>query len=173
MKVQKILSLVCIVALAIPMLANAEIYKWKDKNGVVRYSDTPPPSNVKVDTLGNKQRAKRVKKAEPEAANEEAAPSSSEQRARDKFEETVDPEVEAARTRARNTEIEKKNKQEKETQAKLNADNCKAAKANHQSYVQGGRVYKTNENGDREYLGDDELEAGKVKTQAEIDQYCN
>ena len=39
------LLLLCMVLL--PAIANAEIYKWKDKDGVTRYSDVPPPSNIK------------------------------------------------------------------------------------------------------------------------------
>lgn len=27
--------------LLFPLIATADIYKWKDKDGVVRYSDTP------------------------------------------------------------------------------------------------------------------------------------
>ncbi|HLD10422.1 MAG TPA: DUF4124 domain-containing protein, partial [Methylophilaceae bacterium] len=30
--------------MALPIAGNAEVYKWKDKDGVTRYSDTPPPS---------------------------------------------------------------------------------------------------------------------------------
>lgn len=45
--------LLCVVLL--PTLASAEIYKWKDKDGVVRYSDVPPPSNVKQEPLYGKK----------------------------------------------------------------------------------------------------------------------
>ncbi|MBX9704806.1 MAG: DUF4124 domain-containing protein, partial [Gammaproteobacteria bacterium] len=48
--------LLCVVLL--PTLASAEIYKWKDKDGVVRYSDVPPPSNVKQEPLYGKKIAK-------------------------------------------------------------------------------------------------------------------
>ena len=39
----------------LPNLANAEIYKWKDKDGKVRYSDVPPPSNMKTESLYGKK----------------------------------------------------------------------------------------------------------------------
>jgi len=168
MKAHQILCSVCMLVLAMPMLANAQIYKWKDKNGVVRYSDTPPATTEKIDTIGKKNTAKPVPAA-PESTNVQpvtAVPSN------ENLEEQVNPEVEAARMRARNAEMEKKNAQEKERQAKLDAENCKAARANYQSYAQGGRIYKTNENGEREYFGDAELEANKVQAQSEINQYC-
>ncbi|MDG1097480.1 MAG: DUF4124 domain-containing protein [Methylophilaceae bacterium] len=46
MKLKQLMYLGLMVALATPMLVDAQIYKWKDKNGVTRYSDTPPTDNV-------------------------------------------------------------------------------------------------------------------------------
>ena len=40
---------------AISGLSQAEIYKWKDKEGNVRYSDTPPPSNIKQEPITGKK----------------------------------------------------------------------------------------------------------------------
>ena len=45
--------LLCIIML--PSLATAEIYKWKDKDGVVRYSDVPPPSSVQQESMYGKK----------------------------------------------------------------------------------------------------------------------
>lgn len=42
MKLKQLIYLAIMIILATPMLADAQIYKWKDKNGVTRYSDTPP-----------------------------------------------------------------------------------------------------------------------------------
>ena len=45
----------CAVMLLLSGLSHAEIYKWKDKDGSIRYSDIPPPSNIKNEPmLGNK-----------------------------------------------------------------------------------------------------------------------
>ncbi len=156
MKVHQLLCLMCAVALALPMVANAQVYKWADKNGKVHYTDTPPPSNVKTKMLG-KEKTKPV-------VNTTSSPS--EEVARDKFEE------EAAKLRQRNAEIEKNNKREQEAQAKLDVENCAAARANYQTYAQGGRIYRTLENGEREYLSDDGLDTGKRDAQNEIDEYC-
>ena len=54
MKLQNLLCVMCVL-IALPMLANAEIYKWKDKDGTVRYTDTPPPSNIKQESIGGKK----------------------------------------------------------------------------------------------------------------------
>ncbi|MGQ0442087.1 MAG: DUF4124 domain-containing protein [Methylophilaceae bacterium] len=170
MKVSRLLCILSATLLFLPGLSYAEIYKWKDKDGVTRYTDTPPPSNIKQESIGKK---KVVKPADslPSATEPQAAPVAPKPVAIPK--EVVNPEEEAAKLRQRNAEIEKNNKQEKEAQTKLKAENCKAARANYETYAQGGRVYKTNESGDREYLGDKELQESANKAQAEINENCN
>lgn len=170
MKIRQFFYLICMAFLAFPLLSNAEIYKWKDKNGVTRYSDMPPQGGVNAKVMG---------KARPKAPIKNDVSESEEQGAADTapvqtqiVEDAVDPEEEAARVRQRNAEMEKNNKMEAERQAKLDIENCKAARANYQQFAQGGRVYKTNERGEREYYGEAELNAGKQKAQNEINQYC-
>ena len=83
------------------------------------------------------------------------------------------PDEIAAKLRQKNAETDKNNKKEKEAQAKIKEENCKASKANLASYQQGGRVYKMNEKGEREYLDDDGLKAGAEKAQKEVSEYCS
>jgi outer membrane biosynthesis protein TonB len=163
MKLKQLMYLGLMVALATPMLVDAQIYKWKDKNGVTRYSDTPPTDNVKVDKIGKEKTTKPAPAAEKEAnpaANNKTQP---------------DSEDEAAQLRARNAEIEKKNKEEKAAQAKLKAENCRSAKADYETFIQGGRIYQMNEKGEREYFDDAALNERKAQAQAQanMQQYCN
>jgi hypothetical protein len=161
--------------LALPLLANAEVYKWKDKDGVVRYSDTPPPPNIKPESVSGKKTAKPTANSSSTGSTDaKAAPVAVTPNKSSEFKDLApSPEEEAAKLRQRNAEIEKKNKQEKEAQAKLKEENCKAAKANHEAYAQGGRVYKMNEKGEREYMDDNELKEGAEKAQAEVNANCN
>ena len=179
MSVQRILYSVFVITLALPIFANAEIYKWKDKNGVMRYSDTPPPVSVKADTLGKTGKEKLTRRAAPttdEVNGSETPkikdPEVSPDIPKEQAEQAAAAEEEAARVRAENAENEKRNKLEKQKQAKIDAENCKSARANYQSYAQGGRVYKMNEKGERVYMDDAGLDAGKMKAQAEISKYC-
>lgn len=171
------LTIICALLLALP--AAAEIYKWRDKDGRVRYTDTPPPPYAKQESIGGKPIAKPTGKAplSPAAAPAAAAkPAESGQPAvvtDGKVGAEVESAESAAEQRRRNAETEKKNKQEKEAQAKLKAENCKAAQANMEAYRQGGRVYRTNEMGEREYMGDEELKQGMAKAQDEVNEYCN
>jgi len=82
-------------------------------------------------------------------------------------------EDEAAQLRIRNAEIEKKNKEEKAAQAKLKAENCRSAKADYRTFIQGGRIYQMNEKRERQYFDDAALNERKAKAQANMQQYCN
>lgn len=49
---RKLLSLTLLCMMASAYAAPAQVYKWTDANGVVHYSDAPPPlSTPKVETL--------------------------------------------------------------------------------------------------------------------------
>jgi hypothetical protein len=41
--------LLCFALLAISSAASSEIYKWKDKDGKIHYSDTPPPPGLEAE----------------------------------------------------------------------------------------------------------------------------
>lgn len=165
--------MLCALLLALPSLGNAEIYKWRDKNGSIRYSDTPPPSNIKQEAIGGKRALKPAAQA-PVApvANEQPAPADKEA-AKDSPPVPGSADEEAAAKRQSNAEAEKNNKLEKEKQEAARAENCKAAKSNLASYEQGGRVYKMNEKGEREYLDENDFKTGREKATQEINENCN
>lgn len=165
----------------LPLIASAEIYKWKDKDGVTRYSDVPPPSNIKQESI----RGKKVPKPTGQAplAPVEGDISSALNRA--KTPETKTPEKskeakenglnqeDAAKKRAQDAEAKKAADQQKQAELKLKQENCAAARKNLITYTTGGRVSRINENGEREYLGDDDLNNGKNDAQRDVDAYCD
>ena len=161
--------MLCALLLTLPSLGNAEIYKWKDKNGTTRYSDTPPPSNIKQKTIGGKKAAKPA--GEAPSATPASAPAIKDTE-KDSPPVPGSAEEEAAAKRQNTAEAEKKNKQEQEAEANRKAENCKVAKARYETYKQGGRVYKINEKGEREYMGDKDLQDGKAQAQKEMDENC-
>ena len=57
MKLVNLVLVLTILSMS-PLLAQAEIYKWKDKDGSIRYTDTPPPSNIKQEAIGSKKATK-------------------------------------------------------------------------------------------------------------------
>lgn len=151
-----------------PLLSNAQVYKWKDKDGSIRYTDTPPPSNIKQETIGSKKAPNpSVNPAPTVTPTEFVKPDTS-------FKEIPTPESEAlaAQKRQNNAEAEKRAKQEKESEAKRKAENCKAARVNYETYNQGGRVFKLNAKGEREFMGDNDLSVAKAQAQREINSNC-
>lgn len=162
------LLLATLALTAVSGLSQAEIYKWKDKDGKVRYSDTPPPSNVKQEAIAGKKKSVAPTGKEP-LAPAAAVPTAATPK---NSEPPANPEDLAAEQRRNNAEVEKNNKLEKEAEAKRKAENCSAAKANMETYTQGGRVYKMNEKGEREYLDDEDFKAGREKAQQEINENC-
>jgi hypothetical protein len=88
-----------VIALVFPVLEDAKIYKWKDKNGVTRYSDTRPTDTLKVDGIGKASAAKpKATTAKPKATT--AGPTAkSVEKPTKSVEQEADPD-EAARIRA-------------------------------------------------------------------------
>ena len=164
--------LLAALVIAMPSLSQAEVYKWKDKDGTIKYSDTPPPSNIKQESMTGKKKVAAPTGKAPLAPVDNPATAAVPAVMPKDVEPPKNPEDAAAEQRQRNAESEKNNKREKEAEAKRKTENCSAAKANMQSYTQGGRVYKMNEKGEREYLDESGFKAGREKAQQEINENC-
>ena len=165
------LLLATLTLTAMSGLSQAEIYKWKDKDGTIRYSDTPPPSNVRQEAIGRKKATNPTGKAPLSSLDSPATAAVPAVMPKD-VEVPRGSEDAAAEQRQRTAEAEKNNKKEKEAEAKRKAENCSAAKADMQTHTQGGRVYKMNEKGEREYLDENGFKAGREKAQQEINENC-
>jgi len=144
--------------LGISQTAGAAIYKWKDKDGAMRYSDTPPPAGTTYETLG----AQRQKSTAAPAASASEAPIKSPQEQQDAENEPAES-PEALQEKQR---VEAENK-------KIRAQNCATARANLQTFTQGGRISRMNENGEREYLDDEALAKGAEQARKDIAEYCD
>jgi Domain of unknown function (DUF4124) len=151
--------LLCVLTIAIAVLSlpAAAQYKWRDKAGVVQYSDMPPPAGTpEKDVLQQPSSASR-KTSAPAAA---ATPASG---------VTVsaaplkggEPELEA---KLRKAEQEKaaKTKAEDDKQAAARAENCTRAKAYQRTLDDGVRITRTDAKGEREVL-DDKARAEEVR----------
>lgn len=140
-----VLALACAVA----PLASAELYKYVDKDGKTVYSDTPPPGAD----------------AKPLHVMPSAGPSAP----ATKPAITLDKELEKGRALAK--EREKKQEVE-EKNAKLAEQRCEQARDNLRTYTDGGRLFRYDKQGEREYMTDEEIEAARVKAQKDVDESC-
>lgn len=139
--------IVAALALALAPLASAEMYKYVDKNGKTVYTDQPPADAD----------AKRV--SAPSAPASAPAKSYVER----------DKEVEKGREKSRE-QAKKTAETDKADQAKK--QRCEQARGNLQIYTDGGRIMKTNEKGERDYMSDEEIAAERAKTQKLVDEAC-
>ncbi|MDO8961370.1 MAG: DUF4124 domain-containing protein [Methylophilus sp.] len=147
--------------------AQAQIYKWEDKNGTVRYTDTPPPAGAKpLSTMG--------KKVAPPANQQPVKSTNATTNATEPSPKVDGSSPEALAKKKRELEeVAKKNKAELDAQAKKKEQNCATARTNYQTYSQGGRIYKTNENGERVYVNESELAEGAAQAQRDMQEYCS
>jgi hypothetical protein len=135
------------LAIALAPAAEAQLYKYVDKDGKTVYTDQPPPTadgkSVNVRGAGTA--------APPKSALE-----------RDK---------EAEKGRKAASESTKKAGESAEKAAQ-NEQRCAAARNNYQIFQDGGRIQQMNDKGEREYLTDEQIEAGRDKARREVDEAC-
>jgi hypothetical protein len=85
--------LLCAILLPSSSAFSSEIYRWKDKDGKIHYSDTPPPSGVdseikKFDEPQSREKSK-PKVNPPQPKLDSSPPTGSEVRIKDSREEPV------------------------------------------------------------------------------------
>jgi hypothetical protein len=133
------------------MAAQAEIYKWKDANGVIRYSDIPPPANVQTESLKSGRTPAPAPVAKP-APSKAKAPGDGGETAATKPEDITPDKV-------------------KEAEDVLKKQNCQNAKTN-LNVLNDGPVYRMNEKGEREDLDQAAIAKEKEKAKKEVEKYC-
>ena len=150
---------VALIAASVSAGAVAQ-WKWRDRNGVVQYSDVPPPNGTpEKDILERPKLQQRLAAPPPEAASAPAAAASATR--------GLDPELEARRRKAELEKAEKSIKDnaarqaEEQRLAAIRADNCKRATASLRSLEEGVRMTRTNDKGEREVL-DDKMRAEEM-----------
>ena len=149
--------LLCVLAVAVSVLSvpAAAQYKWRDKAGVVQYSDMPPPvGTADKDVL--QQPATALKK---NAAASLAATSTAVATAASGVTVSAapikggEPELEAKLRKAEQDKAAK-GKAEDDKQAAARAENCTRAKAYQRTLDEGVRITRTDAKGEREFLDD-------------------
>ncbi|VAW91186.1 hypothetical protein MNBD_GAMMA23-2245 [hydrothermal vent metagenome] len=138
--------------------AQAEIYKCKDKDGVINFTSVPcgqksvgikrPKTKVEFNKDGTKKTRKQIR------------------------EEKLKREREFLETSKREREDkEQKRKKLQQHQNKLKK-NCDRAKNDLNGYQTATRVYSRDKNGRRKILSDDERKKGQLDAQRRISYWC-
>jgi hypothetical protein len=156
-------ALLCAVS-ALPAMAQ---WKWKDANGRVQYSDSPPPSSVRESDI--LQRPNAARRASLPATSATPAPAAS--AAPTSAAPKVDKELEERKKKQDELEAAKK-KEAEQKNAALRKENCTQARNYMKSLEDGMRISRTTSTGEREILDDAGRAAEVKRTQAIINSDC-
>lgn len=137
-------------ALALAPAAMGQLYKYVDKDGKTVYSDQPPANadskQIRVPVSGP---------ADPPPTKT-----------------AVQRDKEADKGRKEASKQAEKSEKAAARQAQIDA-RCQHLKADLAAYDQGGRLQRTNEKGEREFLDDAGIEAAKARTRREMEEACS
>jgi hypothetical protein len=139
-------------------------WKWRDKSGQTQYSDLPPPPTVPEGDILSKPHSSKGRVVVSQAPLAASAAGSAASGAL--APKTVDPELEARRSKAE-AELAAKQKVEEIKVAAARTENCTRARAQMRSFDSGVRISRTNEKGEREIL-DDKQRAEEAKRTRDI-----
>ncbi|MGE0580765.1 MAG: DUF4124 domain-containing protein [Steroidobacteraceae bacterium] len=140
------------VALALfllPFAAQADVYRWVDANGQEHYSDQPVEGAELIRTLTPRPPGASRAPSTPAPVASPAAPAAGDIVASRNTERAVARDLAAQR-----------------------AKDCTEAKARYEKSLQARRIFRTLENGEREYLSDADADKVRVDNRAAMDTAC-
>jgi hypothetical protein len=152
-----------LAALAFASAAAAQQFKWVDKDGKVRYGDTPPPG-AKATPLGAP--------ATGRAPAPAAAPDG--KGAKDAKKGPLTPAEQDAEFRRRQQQASK----DAEKQAKADADtrakqeNCRNSQAQLRQLESGERISRLDEKGERVFVEDNQRAAETARARKRVSEWC-
>jgi uncharacterized protein DUF4124 len=137
--------LLCAALIAWSGLASAVVYKWVDADGKVHYGDRPPDGvhAQVVEMLGTH---------EPRAA---AAPPSAPTAAKPADTQANAPKVSAEEAAANHDKL------------------CADAQERYKKLAEGRHLYKVGDDGQRQYMTSDQIDAERISAKQEVDTVCN
>ena len=161
----KRLSVAIWLALCVALPASAQMYKWVDSDGKVQYSDKPPPSNIKTEKLREPARAAST----PAASDAKGGTPKDAAKAGPK---TAAEQEQAFRKRQLDEAKAQEDEGKKQAQARDKAENCRRANAAVATLQIGGRQQRINQQGEREFLDEQQIAQELAKAQQEAATAC-
>jgi hypothetical protein len=130
--------------------ADADIYRWKDAQGIYHYSDQWVPGSELIKS-SNKQRPTPV----ADSGNSSSASNSS-----------------VSDTPPADTPSPASAEAVKDDMAKIRAQQCKEATDAYNNALRARRLYKEGKDGQRTYISDAEIDAYRLQVRTEMDKVC-
>ncbi len=138
-----------LAAFSVAMLANAQIYQWKDESGKTIISDKPP--------VGTNTTAKKIDSATPAAASNQKTLADRELDMRKRQKEAQDNSEKAAEEQAASNE---------------RAKNCESARRYLQTLESGERIAMRDDKGERYFMEDTQRQQEIASTRQAIESNC-
>ncbi len=152
----RIAPTVLVLAFAATAAFGAEVYRSKDANGNVTFSDRPEDPNAVAITVLT------PKSGRPAAPPPQPRP----------VQKTADA-ASASNAPGGATAKPKEPPQTPEEHQAEKAKNCEIARQRVQSYAVSHRLYREGPNGERQYLNDKEIDEAKARAAADVETWCN
>jgi len=144
-------ALVLILAIVATSATAGEIYMWTDEEGNSHYEDRPTEGAIRLTSIESKstdnsrvQAMVQARRDSRTAADDAAA------------NEPQGPSAEELRA-----------------EAKERAGQCMTFRGRLEKLITSRRLYREDDNGERVYLGDDEMQAARAKVQSQVEEYCS
>jgi len=128
------------------------IYKWRDADGKLQYTEVPPPTGFEFEQL-----------------NKPAPPKNNPEEAMEKLRE----QVEAADKAREEAEQQQQTEQQQQDRAELFAKNCETARNNVKALEGSQPVVRTNAEGQRIVLDTEQRNAALAQARKDMTYYCN
>jgi hypothetical protein len=144
--------LVCALLMAWSGMSFAVVYKWVDAKGDVHYGDHPPDGVAAEVVEGLGAHSQRSTAPSPAAPTASAAPSRPAAKSPQdpNVQQSVDTDVQAAREKQ-----------------------CADAQQRYQQLINGRKIYTTGDDGQRQYLTSDQIDAARLAAKSDVDSLCN
>jgi hypothetical protein len=147
-----------VAALAFSTAAGAQMYKWKDKNGHVRYGDTPPPGVEATSIQGPSAAPSPAPEAKTDKNGKAEKPLTPEQAFQKRQKERAAADEKAAKERA---------------DAAVRQANCEQARGALRNLESGQRISSINAAGERVFADDAERASMTARAEKAVAEWCN
>jgi len=144
-----------VLILGIMSSASGEvIYKWIDADGVTHFSEVPPPGvNAERTTVRTRHTNRQALQA--------------------RIDTTAAQNAAAATRKQQEKEQAAETKTEAEDNLQIRAENCERARTRLYSYNTARRLYRPLDNGERDYLTDEELDNERAAAEKLVNEWCD
>lgn len=149
--------LIIISLLMVATVTKADVTKWVDANGMVHYSDQPPPPSARSQKILDLK----DNPALPKAASD----------IKDGEKSLAEKDLEFRKRRVQAEETAAKQAKEQE-EAKNRKANCEQARNQLKALQEGQRVAKFNEKGERIFLEGSDRDKAIEETKKSADSWC-